>query len=277
MAYSGSGSGAGSAGTAAQKAISDIQTLVADAQITQGMLDALATICTEMDVVTDLLTSTYLDTYTTVINVQAIDAQTGSGMNAPANTSGTGVPNEIVADHQWTQWGLQTDQLMEIPVSIRPVVGGASQFRLALRQHADNGKLVVQARAQAIHAGQAYIQQKLSLCQMYRDFDKLKALLDQYTGEEQQYEVAQAHFYDRMLSWKTSILIELRNILWSYEYDSLRKSSVELDPTKGVEEYQSDLSTILGEVESWKETYSSDPSRKYSNESSDSILRSHIM
>lgn len=263
MAYSGSGSGAGSAGSSAQKAISDIQTIVADQQITADMLQTIVTICQEMDSVTDLLTSTYLDTYTTLLSVQNIDAESGSGMNAPANTAGTGVPNEIIAESQWHQWRLQTDQQMEIPVSIRPVVGGASEYRLALRKHADNGKVVVQARAQAIKAGQTYIQQKLALCAMYRDFGSLQDLLKEYQGEVDKYEVAKAKWFDRMLGWKTSVLIDLRNVLWSYRYDSLRTSSVTFDATKSIGDYQSDLSTILNEADSWKETYSSDPSRKY--------------
>lgn len=68
--------------------------------------------------------------------------------------------SDINALAAWDSWALEADQQMEFAIS--EGINGASEYRLELRKHGVEGRLVTQAREQAIKARQEYSSLQLS-------------------------------------------------------------------------------------------------------------------
>lgn len=167
---------------------------------------------------------------------------------------------EIVALAAWDRWVLESDQQMEFAVAQN--IENASKYRLALRKHAVNGKLLAQAQAEAIKAGQQYVQAAMEVILSEKDIQELEDLKNRYQGEDAIYEEAAAKFFDRFLALKTSVVIQMRNLAWAYKYYALKDSKVFLDSQKSVADYQQDLLIIRSEIQSADEKYASDFQRK---------------
>lgn len=170
--------------------------------------------------------------------------------------------DNIVVLAAWDKWALESDQQMEFAVG--EGIKGSSEYRLELEKHAVDGKLVTQARGQAIKAGQEYAQLQLGLHAANRDFQRLQTLRIAYDGEISKADDARARFYDSLMMIRTSVLVELRKAVWAYKYLSLRESSLFLDPLKSIADLRADAQLITHEVENWQEQFSSDFSRKLS-------------
>lgn len=168
--------------------------------------------------------------------------------------------NQIVGLKAWDDWMLDSDATLAFAVEQK--IDGASEYRLELQKHALDGKLVCQARAQSVKAGQAYVQVKMVLSIALADVARLQALQKTYSNESAQLAEAQAMFYDRLMAIRTSVLIEMRNVTWASRYLTLRQSGVVLDPLRSILELREDCTLVSQELEGWKSSYSSDPSRK---------------
>ena len=56
----------------------------------------------------------------------------------------------------------------------------------------------------------------------------------------------------------------MQNVIWAYKYYVLADSNVVLNSQKSVEDYEQDLDTIQGEIQTANERYASDFQRKLS-------------
>ncbi|KAI9933615.1 hypothetical protein AWENTII_002316 [Aspergillus wentii] len=155
----------------------------------------------------------------------------------------------------WDKWGLQADAQMEFPVSHG--IEGADAYQLALRKHAINEKQLAQTQAEAIKAGQGYIQAKLEQHLARQDIESLTQLVQNLTSEKNAYEKAQARFFDRYLALRTTIAIGMQNLIWAEKYITLSNGGVVVDPLKTVADYKADLSQIEEEIQNAKSNYSS--------------------
>ncbi|WEW55974.1 hypothetical protein PRK78_001409 [Emydomyces testavorans] len=168
--------------------------------------------------------------------------------------------NSLVAIASWDKWQLESDEQLEF--AIEQKINGAAEYRLALRQHAINGKLLAQAHAQAIKAGQEYVQAELAYNLSQRDMESLKKLKEEYKDEEEQFRKAEAMFYDRLIALRTSVTIELRNLVWAYKFYALEDASINLDAQKPIEEYRVDELTIREKIDQANSRYAGDYQRK---------------
>ncbi|KAJ8059762.1 hypothetical protein OCU04_011397 [Sclerotinia nivalis] len=156
----------------------------------------------------------------------------------------------------WDDWMLQSDAQMVY--AVEQSIGGAGAYQLELRRHAIDGKLLVQARAQAVKLGQEYIQLRLQLHATQANKSRLQQLYDTYQGEQEAALEAQGYFYDQVFMLRNSIMIYMRDAVWAYKYYTLSDSSIVLDPLKTTLQYQQDSQMILQQVTLCKENYSSD-------------------
>ena len=156
----------------------------------------------------------------------------------------------------WDKWQLESDDQLAFPVA--QGIGGASAYQLALRKHAINGKQLAQAQAEAIKAGQGYVRARLEQHLAEQDTATLKKLVENLTAEEHTFIVAQAKFFDRYMALRTTIAIDMQNLIWAERFMTLSNSSVVIDPLKEVADYKEDLSRIHHEIEAAKSKYSSD-------------------
>lgn len=166
----------------------------------------------------------------------------------------------IVALAAWDTWVLESDEQMEFAVG--QSIGGASDYRLVLRKHAVNGKQLAQAQAEAINAGQGYVQAEMDVIVCNQDIDNLQDLLDQYQGDDEIYTQAEAKFFDRFLAMRTSVVIEMRNIVWAYKYWALEDSRVVLDSQKSTVDFRANLFLLDTEIETASARYTTDFQRK---------------
>ena len=107
----------------------------------------------------------------------------------------------IVTLAVWDQWVLESDQQMKFAVGQN--IDGASDYQLALRKHAINGRQLAQAQAEAINAGQEYVQAEMEVVLCEKDIENLQELEDNYEGESAVYGEAEAKFYDRFLACRS--------------------------------------------------------------------------
>jgi hypothetical protein len=159
----------------------------------------------------------------------------------------------IVSLAEWDKWILQSDQQLEFAVTQK--IPGASNYRLALQKHTINSKALVQARAEAIKAGQEYIHTALEQTVSTQDLKRLAELKEKWEKDEELYKEAEARFYDRLMTVRTSILIEMRNLTWAYKYAALEDSSIDLSANKSTAQYSEDLSKVLTDMANYKEKY----------------------
>ncbi|KAL1720265.1 hypothetical protein EV715DRAFT_197400 [Schizophyllum commune] len=198
---------------------------------------------------------------TTISNVNSIiSATSGDGTLSPfpASEKGNEDLEELAGVAAWDKWTLDIEDQMQFAVS--EAIGGASAYLVELKKHAIDGKLVTQATAQTVKAGQEFVQLQLSLKLAQADLSRLQELRESFQGEKDQYETARLYFYDRLDSMRTSVLIELRNLVWAFKFYTLTDSKVVLDPLKDVEDYKADLALLVQEVEKWEEGFASDKS-----------------
>jgi hypothetical protein len=200
------------------------------------------------------------------------EAEANSGSNAPPLPcldldQASLAQNELQQIFElasWDKWALETDQSMEFAIS--ESIDGASEYRLELRKHAIDGKLVAQARSQAIKAGQELVLLKLTLAATQKDLARLQALRATFKGEIAQAEEAKQGFYDRMMMIRTNVILGLQKAIWAYKFFALKDSSVTLNPLKSIADLKADAQLIMQEVTSWKESSASDFARKYSQD-----------
>ncbi|PHH90287.1 hypothetical protein CDD83_4088 [Cordyceps sp. RAO-2017] len=159
----------------------------------------------------------------------------------------------IVTMAAWDKWILESDQQIEFAVN--EGIDGASDYRLALRKHAINGKQLAQAQAEVVKAGNEYIQAQMEVILSQQQIDGLLKLKEGYEGQEAVYAEAESLFYDRAMALRTSVVISLRNMAWAYRYWALAESSIVLDARKSLAEYQQDLATIVLEMENADSRY----------------------
>ncbi|KAK5634675.1 hypothetical protein RRF57_010388 [Xylaria bambusicola] len=159
----------------------------------------------------------------------------------------------IVALAAWDKWVLESDQQMDVAVSLG--IEGASDYRLALRKNAIDGKQLALAQAEAVKAGQKYVQAQMEVILCQQDIQNLQDLHDKYQGEADIYAEAQAKFYDRFMGLRISLSIEMQNIVWAYKYYTLEDSSVVLDSQKTGADYKQDIATIKLEMENLPSNY----------------------
>lgn len=141
---------------------------------------------------------------------------------------------------------------------VAKAIRGASQYRLVLRKHAVNGKQLAQAQSEAVKAGQEYVRSELEVVVNEREIKALRDMRGQYQGQDEIYEQAEAKFFNRLLSLKTSFMIELRNLVWAYKYWSLKDSQVVLDSQKSAAEFTADLAFYDHEINEANSGYSTD-------------------
>lgn len=168
----------------------------------------------------------------------------------------------IVAPASWDKWVLESDQQLEFAVNNG--IGGARNYRLALRKHAINGKQLAQSQAATVKAGQEYVQAVMEVISCNQDIKTLRDLLDRYQGQAEIYAQAEAKFFDRFLAMRTGLAIELRNMVWAYKFWALADSQVILDSQKSVADFRADIYFLEAEIEAVRARYSTDFQRKRS-------------
>ncbi|KAI8959809.1 hypothetical protein F5Y11DRAFT_331864 [Daldinia sp. FL1419] len=162
----------------------------------------------------------------------------------------------IVTLAAWETWSLDADA--QLNYAIEQGIDGASDYQVALRKQAVNGKALAQAQAQAIKAGHEYAQAVLEVVACNKDAANLKELLKQYQGNKEQYALAEAKFYNRVLAIRTSLVIQMQKLVWAYKYRALADSSVVLDSQKETIDFQADLLILDQEIQTADEKYATD-------------------
>ncbi|KNG90700.1 hypothetical protein ANOM_001074 [Aspergillus nomiae NRRL 13137] len=159
----------------------------------------------------------------------------------------------IITLSAWDKWTLDSDQQLEYAVNQN--ILGAPAYRLALRKQAVNGKALVQAQLEAVRAGHEYVYAAMEVITCNQDITSLENLLGQYNNDKEQYYQAEAKFFSRVLAARTSLVMQMRKLVWAYKYRSLADSSAVLDSQKSIAEFKADLLTLDCEVRSVDEKY----------------------
>ncbi|KAI1205187.1 uncharacterized protein F4807DRAFT_471206 [Annulohypoxylon truncatum] len=162
----------------------------------------------------------------------------------------------LVTVASWEKWITEAD--LSLKFAVDNSINTADTYQLALRKHAINGKLLAQAQAEAIKAGQQYVQAAMEAVLCDRDVERLESLVDKYEGQEDVYEAAKASLFDRFMGLRTSLVIEMRNITWAYKYYALKDSRVTLDVLKSTAEYRQDKLAIKQDIDNADAAYATD-------------------
>ncbi|KAI1440047.1 hypothetical protein F5Y02DRAFT_432667 [Annulohypoxylon stygium] len=162
----------------------------------------------------------------------------------------------IVTLAAWDTWSIDADA--QLNYAIKQGINGASSYHLALRKQAIDGKALAQAQAEAIKAGHEYAQAAMEVVSCNRDMANLKELLERYKVNKEQYALAEAKFYDRVLAIRTSLVIQMQKLVWAYKYRALADTSVVLDSQKDTIRCQADLSSLKEEIQRADEKYATD-------------------
>lgn len=197
--------------------------------------------------------------------IQALAVDPATEIPSIADISGSSQgdadANSIMALSGWETWKLECDNQLKFAVDHK--IPGASEYQLALQKHSINGKALAQTEAEAIKAGNEYIQAEMQVIGCDKDIANLTELLDQYQGQLEIYSQAEAKFFDRYWAVRTSLVIEMRKIIWAYKYWALQDSTVILDSQKPIEEFRMDISTLDREIETAAEQYATDFQREW--------------
>jgi hypothetical protein len=213
-------------------------------------VDALEKLYPLIDSIVNAIKNTEMDPSATIPPTNGITGSDQGDADAAA----------IVALASWDKWVLESDQQMDVAVSVG--IEGASDYRLALRKNAIDGKQLAQAQAQAVKAGQQYVQAQMEVILCEQDIKNLQDLHDKYEGQADIYAEAEAKFYDRFMGLRTSLAIQMQNIIWAYKYYTLQDSNVTLDSQKSAADYKQDIATIKLEMQNVESQYASDFQRK---------------
>ncbi|GAB1210833.1 hypothetical protein APSETT445_009631 [Aspergillus pseudonomiae] len=162
----------------------------------------------------------------------------------------------IITLAAWDKWTLDSDQQLEYAVNQN--IPGAPAYLLALRKQAVNGKALAQAEVEAVRAGHEYVQAAMEVITCNQDITSLENLLSQYNNEKEQYDLAKARFFSRVLAARTSLVMQMQKLVWAYKYRSLADSAVVLDSQKSIADFKADLFTLDCEVRSVDERYAID-------------------
>ncbi|KAL4755799.1 uncharacterized protein BDW70DRAFT_145900 [Aspergillus foveolatus] len=169
------------------------------------------------------------------------------------SSQGDADAHAIVALGAWDAWRTETDA--QLAFAVEENVDGAPKYRLDLEKHGINGKSLAQAEAEAIKAGNEYVQAQMDVIICDKDIANLNQWLQDYEGDKEIYEQACAKFFDRCWALRTSLVIAMRNIVWAYKYWALSDSSVVLDSQKAIEDFAVDLATLDNDIISANESY----------------------
>ncbi len=108
-------------------------------------------------------------TQKTVIDIHAQSAISPSSINLSAVggdvsgvDQGSADLTAIVSLAAWDSWTFEVDD--QLSFAVEQSIGGATEYRLELRKHALDGKLLTQARAQAVKIGKNLRQHPLPTC-----------------------------------------------------------------------------------------------------------------
>jgi hypothetical protein len=206
-----------------------------------------------------------IDSTTDVVGIMQTLAS-NPGSSVPQMPSTVSSANDLEIEKletlaAWDKWQLDADNQLEVAIDNN--IDGASDYRLELRKHAVDGKLLCQARTEAIKAGQEYTQLSMTLFVAQANLKRLAQLRKNYQGEIDKYQEAEAHFYDRIMMHRTGVAVNLRNGVWAYTYRTLTTSSVSVNPLKDTVDLQADLLQLQQELQNWETELPSPPARKY--------------
>lgn len=176
-------------------------------------------------------------------NIPALGEIYGGDANAQA----------IIIIAAWDRW--TTEALEQVEFAVSQGVSGASAYKVALQKQGINGKALAQAQAEAVDAGYEYIQHAMEVVACEKDIAALKMLRDSFKGQDVVYAEAEARFFQRFLAVRTSLVIEMRKLVWAYKYWALDDSDVDLDSQMSAAEFQNCVFTLDREVESANERY----------------------
>ncbi|PNP49637.1 hypothetical protein THARTR1_09648 [Trichoderma harzianum] len=226
----------------------------------QVAADVTSEILKELEEVVNALGKLYPSVSEIVKAVKELESNPNVDVPSIADITGTtkgdADSSAIVTMAAWDTWILASDKQMTFGVDNE--IEGATEYQLALRKHAINGKQLSQTQAEAIKAGYEYVQAQTELVRCTKQVEDLQNLINSYTGQEDVYHKAEAQLYDRLLALKTGVVIELQNMVWAYRYWTLSESNIVLEATKSIEDYKSDLYQIARDMETIDEQYPSD-------------------
>ncbi|KAB8249174.1 hypothetical protein BDV35DRAFT_390262 [Aspergillus flavus] len=121
-----------------------------------------------------------------------------------------------------------------------------------LRRNSINGNLLAQAKAEAIKSAQEHIHAYMEVVLYQRDFKRLTELETKFGKEQKLTEEAEVRLYDRYITVRTSILIQMRNVAWAYKFAVLDNEPIQIDPLKNVQDYRKDLFDLVMKLQRFK-------------------------
>ncbi|KAL4866747.1 hypothetical protein BDV12DRAFT_172387 [Aspergillus spectabilis] len=190
--------------------------------------------------------------YTTVGEiVQQLEDDPTSTISAQAY--GYDDVSEIAALTAWDEWVLQSDLQMEF--AVKQDIDGAREYRQALREHAMSGKLLAQAQAQTVKAGQEFLKAQLQVTASQRDFQDIEDLRAKYNGEKELAEEAAVKMYDRLMGLKLILIYKMQTLLWAYKYYTLDDINVQLDAQKSIGGFKADMFTLQDNLDKVDEKF----------------------
>lgn len=161
----------------------------------------------------------------------------------------------------WDQWMLETDS--QIQFAVDQGIDGASKYQLQLRLHAVDGKLAAQAQAMAIKNSGEYLLAVMGLNAATEAVDRLKDMRDRFIGQLDALTYARTVYFDCLQEARTNILVRMRTMQLAQRYETLKDSSISLDPVKeDISSYEQDANDIANELEQYKSGRVDDPPSK---------------
>jgi hypothetical protein len=212
----------------------------------------------------EALTSLYPSTNAMVDAVRPLESDPNADLSVLGDVADGDVDARLItALAAWDNWSRQSEDQLEYAVD-PAYIKGAREYRLALAKQGVDGKALAQAEAEAVKAGHEYIAAAMLLIGCVKDIVALKEL----RADEQEYEVkyaqAAAKFYSRFLAIRTTLVIEMRKLIWAFKYETLSNSRVELESQKRSLDFRNDLLIISTDIENAKESFGADFQRRSS-------------
>lgn len=218
---------------------------------------------TELRECMDSLNSLYPSTHAMVDAIRPLESDPDADISILGDVAGGDADARvIIALAAWDKWSKESDDQLEYAVN-EAHIKGARAYRLALARQAVDGKALAQAEAEAVKAGHEYIAAAMLLIGCVKDIAILKKLRAEYQNDEEMYAQAAAKFYSRFLAIRTTLVIEMRKLVWAFKYETLSDSRVELDSQKRSLDFRNDLLIISTDIENAEERFPADLQRRF--------------
>lgn len=169
--------------------------------------------------------------------------ESGSG-NAELPLPSPSRPDVISGQAEWDSFLEDVEEFLKVPIEQN--IGGASDYRLALRKLAIYGKALLLSQDMLVKAGQELALLRLQKGVEENQRTRLHGYVKDLSDAGLENDILLQQLFMRNLSSKFWLFLALQNLTWAYRYEALaQKTPVLPQITKSALDFQADFNRII--------------------------------